>query len=73
MRKLIFLVTVRFISITYNKPRFIYSMIAPLTVPDFILILLPTAEVDVEVIHDNIDTSLECISPTTACVKLLFI
>lgn len=70
MRKLIFLVTVRFISITYNKPRFIYSMIAPLTVPDFILILLPTAEVDVEVIHDN---SLECISPTTACVKLLFI
>lgn len=48
-------------------------MITLLTVPDFIFILHPTAEVDVEVIHDNIDTRLECISPpTTACVKLPF-
>lgn len=41
---------------------------------DFIFIPHPTADLYVEVIHDNIDTNLECISPpTTACVKLPFI
>lgn len=45
-----------------------------LTVPDFIFILHPTADLHVEVIHDNIDTDLECVPlPTIACAKLPFI
>ncbi len=49
-------------------------MIAPLTVLDFIFILHPAANLYVEVIHDNIDTNLQSISPPTAAfVKLLFI
>lgn len=62
-----------FISITYTNTPCIYSMITLLTVPDLLFILHPAADLYVEVIHDNIDTSPECISPTTACAKLPFI